>query len=919
MTPERWQRVEKLVQASLGREAHQRVAFLDATCRGDRALREEVESLLDAYEGASSFMENPTFGAELEAITAHRAGPRTEERIGPYTILREIGHGGMSTVFLAARADREYERRVAIKLIRRGTETESLRQRFRRERQILASLDHPNIAKLHDGGTTESGLPYFVMEYLEGTAIDAYCDLHRLTVAERLRLVRCVCSAVQYAHRNLVIHRDIKPANILVTSDGVPKLLDFGIAKLLDPEGFPQTIEATRTALRPMTPSYASPEQVRSGAITTATDVYSLGVLLHKLLVGCLPYRHEARTPQALEDAILRSEPIKPSAVIRRPQDEITAETIAEQRGTSPRHLRRQLEGDLDTIVLMALRKEPHRRYGSVEQLSEDIRRHLVGLPVVAQADTIGYRARKFVRRNKLAVAVVVGFLVLALASSITMAVLTVKIVRERDRARQEQVRTSQVAAFLVDLFEVTETAGNTVSARELLERGAHTARGLDVESEQRAALYNVLGTASLKLGLYDQAMPLLEEALEMRRQILGAQHPVVGESLYHLAEILTLTGEYPRAEALLEEAVEIQRTASGDDNPKLARSLRQLAWLLSVKGEYDEAESLNRKALAMQRRLLGEEHPEVASSLTELAAVLHDKRDLEGAESMYREALALRRRLGEESQELAITLRSLALLLQQKGDLEPAEPLFREALAIGKRVFGDEHPEIASSMNQLAMLLQLKGDSEAAERSCRGALAMRRKLLGDEHPRVGWNLKTLAWLLHRQGELEAAESLYRQSLEILRKGLPEGSLHSASPLTGLGLLLIERGDPRSAEPMLREALALRRGATPGSTQGIARSQIALGECLLALDESEEAEERLVEGYAMLESQSGYRAWDQCEWRLRALRNLVELYQAQNKAEKADEYRSLLGNLPAKGSRAADGADVVGPGAGATP
>ncbi len=879
MPTERWRQVEEIFQLALERPMTERAGFLASACDGDRTLRTEVDSLIEAHQQPNDLLETMNFAVSPLHFHGWQNGSWVGRKVGPYTLLRELGRGGMSTVYLATRADRELERQVALKLVGQGNHP-LLVERFRTERRILATLDHPNIARLYDGGTTEGGFPYFVMENVEGRPIDRYCDTKRLGTAERLELFRRVCGAVQYAHQNLVVHRDIKPSNILVTPDGTPKLLDFGIAKLLEPDASADSGETTLPGLCPMTPRYASPEQLQGEAITTASDVYSLGVLLFKLLTGRLPYPDETLVAESVDR---RHVPPKPSAAV----------------ASTGEVLRRQLAGDVDSIVLQALRWEPHQRYRSVEQLTEDVRRHLEGLPVKARRAGWRYRAGKFVRRNKLAVATVVGFVALALASAITMAVLTARVVHERDRARQEQDRTHQVVTFLVDLFEVTEVAGNVVSARELLKRGVQSARELDVEPEQRAALYDILGAASLKLGLYDQAMPLLEEALEMRRQIFGAEHPNVGESLYHLAELLTMTGDYPRAEVLLREAVGIQHAVFGDETPELARSLRQLAWLLSVRGEYGEAETLNRNALAMQRRLLGEEHPEVANSLTELAAVLYDKRDLEGAESLFREALALKRRFGEESQGLAVILRSLALVLLQKGDLEPAEPLFREALAIGKRVFGDEHPEIASIMGQLAMLLQLKGDPETAERLCRDALAMRRKLLGDEHPRVGWTLKDLAWLLHRQGELEAAESLYHESLKILREGLPEGSLYKVSPLIGLGLLLIERGDPRSAEPRLREALAIRREATPESISGIARAQIALGGCLLALDRLEEAQERLVEGYAMLESQPEHREWDQREWTLRALRNLVEIYRIRDEPEKVDEYRSLLRSVEA--------------------
>ena len=410
MTPERWQKVEELFHLSLEREASQRAAFLDEACAGDPDLRGKVESLLAYDEQESDFLETPASGVRGDWLDEDQPGPMTGRRIGPYQVTREIGHGGMGAVYLAVRADDQYQKQVAIKLIKRGMDTETILRRFRTERQILANLDHPNIAKLLDGGTTEEGLSYFIMDYVDGLPIDMYCDTQKLTTVERLRLFRTVCSAVAYAHQNRVVHRDLKPGNILVTAQGVVKLLDFGVAKLLNPEASSKTTGSTAAALRPMTPEYASPEQVRGSVITPASDIYSLGVLLYELLTGHRPYRVRSRTPQEIEHVICEEAPEKPSTVIGRVEEApdrdrpLTPASVSETREGQPEKLRRRLAGDLDTIVLMALRKEPERRYGSVEQFSEDIRRHLEGLPVIARKDAFWYRSAKFIKRNKAAV-----------------------------------------------------------------------------------------------------------------------------------------------------------------------------------------------------------------------------------------------------------------------------------------------------------------------------------------------------------------------------------------------------------------------------------------------------------------------------------------------------------------------------------
>src|SRR5215510_5028395 len=414
MTPERWRQVEEIFQAALDLSPEERNRYVSEVCAEDNDLKRDVESLLSQYDSAGELLDEPIYGnTELSALESFidEKDPMIGRRLGAYRIEREIGRGGMGAVYEASRADNEFNKRAAIKLVKRGMDTDFILRRFRKERQILAALDHPHIAGLLDGGTTEDGLPYFVMEYIEGQPIRDYCDTHRLSTEERLALFRDVCSAVQFAHQNLVIHRDIKPGNILVTSEGKVKLLDFGIARLLTPgPGYGEMTQA-----RIMTPDYASPEQARGDPITTATDIYSLGVLLYELLSGHRPYRITTASQPEIIRAICEEEPGKPSTAIARVETipgrdgdtevTLTPESVSKARGSEPDKLRRQLEGDLDNIVLKAMRKEPQRRYVSAEQFSEDIRRYTEGLPVIARKDTFSYRATKFVRRHRAAVA----------------------------------------------------------------------------------------------------------------------------------------------------------------------------------------------------------------------------------------------------------------------------------------------------------------------------------------------------------------------------------------------------------------------------------------------------------------------------------------------------------------------------------
>ncbi|MEM7355361.1 MAG: serine/threonine-protein kinase, partial [Acidobacteriota bacterium] len=431
MSPERWQKIQALFEQTLERGVPDRRAFLEQACGDDTALRDEVASLLTADQQAGSFMSEHSVGLDLDSPPEGEAW--IGRNIGPYKILRPIGHGGMSTVFLAARDDDEYRGQVAIKVTRRGPGSADLRQRFLRERQILADLNHPNIAQLHDAGTTSEGIPYFVMELVDGVSILEFCDRQRLPIAARLELFLEVCNAVQAAHRSLIVHRDIKPANLLITSDGRPKLLDFGIAKPLDPATLAESLEATRTWQRPMTLAYASPEQIRGKSLSTATDVYSLGVVLYELLTGRHPHRSSTDTLSDLEGAILQRPPQRPSTAIEPvggppidpAEDRPDADEIGRRRNVNPHQLQRQLRGDLDNIVLMALRKDPARRYSSVEQMAEDLRRYQDGLPVVARPSSLGYRSRKFVGRNKLAVGTAALIVLLVLGFGVAMAFQT--------------------------------------------------------------------------------------------------------------------------------------------------------------------------------------------------------------------------------------------------------------------------------------------------------------------------------------------------------------------------------------------------------------------------------------------------------------------------------------------------------------
>ena len=756
----RWRRLEALFAAAVEVPAGERGDWLRRACGDDPALLAEAEALLAADGAAGEFLEQAVAGA-ARALYAGGAAAEPGERIGAYRLLREIGRGGMSSVFLAARDDDAFEQRVAVKLVRPGLESRDILARFLHERQILAQLDHPFIARLHDGGTTADGRPWFVLEYVEGEPIDAWCDHRRLSTAERLRLVLKVCEAVHFAHRNLVVHRDLKPSNVLVTADGVPKLLDFGIAKPLDPHAAGYG-ELTVAGASPRTPHYASPEQVRGGPVTTASDVYSLGVLLYRLLTGRLPHPAAGRSAGEWERAVLEQVAERASQAVGRRGDGPTAEQVAAVRDGSPELLRRRLAGDLDTVVAKALDPRPERRYGSVEQLAEDLQRHLAGQPVIARPATAGYRLGKLLRRHRLAAAALLLALVAVIATSVVLAVQARRLAHERDRA-------NQVAGLLADLFTLAdprEARGGSITARELLDRGSERVEALDGQPRTQSMLLGKLAELYEPLGLYPQAAALLHRAVALERRAGGGRE--LAERLNHLGRVLAMQGDYAAAEPLFAEALQRFEALSGADGADAARVVNNLALVRHDLGDYVGAAEGYRRALAIERRRAGRPHPFTVSNY---ALLLSDLGDYAAAEALLRPQVEAERRAGGDEEALASGLQYLGIIDLAQGELEAAEAELAEAVAVRRRLFGDDHPETARSVAALGVLQRERGDLDAAEASLRGSLAVRRRSLGDDHPEVADGLREEAALLALLGRRDEAEADYRAALAIQRPG----------------------------------------------------------------------------------------------------------------------------------------------------
>ena len=746
MTPAQIERVKDLLAEALALPADERVEYLDGACP-DPAVRREVDSLLARDGVETPILEQPILGLLQpdEATEPRPAAPlEAGQRIDAYQILEILDQGGMGTVALARRED-DFQKVVALKVIRPDAVSEDTLNRFHNERQLLASLDHPNIARILDGGTTADGRPYFVMEHIDGLSLDRYCERHGLDLRQRLDLFLRVCAAVQVAHQSLVVHRDLKPSNILVTGGDTPKLLDFGIAKRLDAEATTLTLGAV-----PLTLRYASPEQVDprpERPITTASDIYSLGVILYQMLTRRFPYEMENDNFAGLVRAICETEPPPPSTV------------------AGP--WSRRVGGDLDSVVLKALRKDPRQRYGSAEQLADDLRRHLEDRPVRARRGGLAYRTVKFLRRYRLRLALAAAVTGIAFAATIVSTTMWL-------RADAERRRSAEVLEFMQGLFKEAQpdqTRGQDLRALDVLARGERDVDKLEDPISQ-AMLLDTIGDVYSSLGLDDRALVPRREALAIRRRRHSGPHP------------------------------------------ELAKAINDLASTYLEQRRYREAEALYREALVMKRSLLdpffsvlggpGKEEVDAAKTTSNLATTLKGLRRYEEAEGLYRQALDVRiRRLGPAAPDVARTLRNLASLLELVGEHAEALELAERALRIRLDRYGPANTYTASVHYTLARVLHARGRSVRAETQYRRALEIRRQRLGAGHPATAWAMVGLAALLLDGGDPGGAKALLDQAMPIL--GGKEGSPALAEAYSVLGAVHAARGRSDEAELLLVE------------------------------------------------------------------------------------------------------------------
>ncbi|HEV7667744.1 MAG TPA: serine/threonine-protein kinase [Thermoanaerobaculia bacterium] len=797
------------------RAPEDRQETLEALRREDPELHSEVVRWLAADEQTTEadFLDRPPaflLGRPSWAPASPAAGTEIRGDRG-YRIVREIGRGGIGVVYLAERSDGEFKQTVAIKVVHRTGE--EIERRFRAERQILAALDHPYIARLLDGGTASDGSPFLVMEYVEGRRIDEACAERRLDARARVEVMLDVCSAVAAAHQRLVIHRDLKPANILVTADGTVKLLDFGIAKLLDPTDADGTLAETRLGSQPLTPRYASPEQMRGEPVSTATDVYALGVILYELLTGRSPYRADPRSARAWEQAVCEEEPLSPSTTSTRTAPLQAGGADDALLASAPPDL--EVEEDLAAIVLKALRKTPAERYPTVDALADDLRRYLSGWPVSARKGTALYRTGRFVRRHRLSLLLAAGVAALLVGWGLSLRSQLAATRIERDKA-------ARVASFMVDLFKVADpdqTRGERVTARDLLDRGVEKLRrDLSDQPAVRAQLLDTVGAVYDSLGNYEPAIANLRQAVALRRALHPAEPLALAESLGHLGTAYRDAERLPEAEtALTEELAIVSREVPADDLRRLV-ALNRFATLRGAQNRADEREKLLEQLLAAHLRRL------------KIPALPWDPKGTA---------------LTPEHEDLAKVLHNLGELAYRRGDPTLGLKRLEESLAIKRVLFGREHTSVATTYQVIGSCWNARGDYEKALQANRAALEIRRRRLGEDHPLTASTYNNVGNQLQQLGRFDEAIPNYDRALATYRKSFGEKSPQAAFALSNLAPAFARAGRLEEGLRAAREALAIRLALYPATDENIAYSRAGLAECLaLAHQPKEAAKER---------------------------------------------------------------------------
>jgi serine/threonine-protein kinase len=918
-----WKKVEELFSKALELYKNERLLFLENSCGDDKNLLKEVISLLNEDEEIHPLLDKKA----SELINAEEKLNFTGQQIGNYKIIEEIASGGMGTVFLAKRCDGVFEQKVALKIIKPGLSTIPIIRRFQHERQILANLQHPNIAKLFDGGVTEDKRPFFTMEYVDGIPIDEYCDSQKLNIEQRLKLFIKVCETVQYAHNNLVIHRDLKPSNILIQKEGTIKLLDFGISKVLSAESENHDMPTiTQAEINLLTPEYSSPEQIKNSNISVSTDVYSLGLILYKLLSGRPAHEFKSRTFNEFEKVICDTSISKPSTVIFNAE-----KVIFENRKVHQQKLRKTLNGDLDNICLMALRKEPERRYASVEMFAYDIQRYLDNLPILARKESFAYSAKKFIIRHK--TAVIANIALFFIVNGLIL-FYTIQLKEQRDKANLEAKKAEQVASFLQDLFLVAdpnESKGETITARELLDRGASKLLiGLDEDIEIKSQLLNTIGKVYTNLGLftsaeeifikikdntnlenvnkqiyietlinlgktyglngkYDAAATLLFEAKKESEKFLTSNHPLLGEVYNIIGSHFYYTAVFDSAYVYYKKAEENFKLNHGTDSRQLATNLYNLGVLEFDMGNMEVSDSLYRNSLEMYIKIKGEIDAETAMAQNELASVLRHSGKFDEAEKLYKKALETRLKiLGNNHPDVAHTLNHLSRLYYNQEEFEKAEPLVRESLSIRENLYDETHPEVSASKSSLAGTLMGLKKYEEAESLYRSAYNASMKKFGESHPYTPALLGNVGIALMEQKKYKEAEDLILKSINILNNLTDYRPSFKSRRIIALADLYNRTKKHSKAEELLRNELNFLKKNEQYDNWIIGLAESELGYSLFKQSKYLEAEGFLINGYNIVKKSKGEKS----DITKKALEKIIVFYTAKGREDKVNEFKT---------------------------
>ena len=801
-----WSRLGKITEKALELDQESRSEYLSTVCGSDGALRRRAEALVAADDEAGLFLEAPAaaqfagelLGAPLTAVYSGR-------RIGPYRVVRPLGAGGVGEVFLAARADDQYERQVAVKVLRHRLGSDDARRRILAERQILARLEHPNIARLYDGGMTEDERPYLVMEYVDGLPVDTYCDRHRLPLGARLELFASLCSAVQFAHQSFVVHRDLKPSNILVTAEGSLKLLDFSIAKPIAPGQDPALAE-TVTGASPMTLAYASPEQIRGQPVTAASDVHGLGIVLYLLLTGRHPFATAGKPLHEVAEAVCSGDPVAPSRAL------MSGTPDASTSGERHRRSAKRLAGDLDAITLKALAKRARDRYPSAEQLAADLERHRRRRPIQARPPRLDYRLRKAVSRHRSIVLLAGVASVLILAFVLALAAQTRRADAEAERARRDAASAEEVADFL---GRIVRAGPRATTRRELLDRSLERARNDFADRpESLGRVLEPIGVAYQQLGGFDQAAEVFAEGLELRASVHGTRSPEFAETLLHKAHLLLMTGDYATARQLSQRALDISRASSAADELAIARALHMLGSASLSQARFREAERHNRAALRIRRSRHGDQHAEVLATWNNLALAVHSQGRYAEAEALMLESIAVRERfLKPDDPGMAIPLSNLAEIYKDQGRAAEAEPLHRKSLSILRRAVGSDHPRLGLSWLNLGSLYLDSGRLEPAQEALAESQRIIDAAFGARHPWAIALAMDTARLRLQQGRFVEAEELGRKASAAAETFLGYSHPLAAQSLEIYARVLDRLGRTDDADRRLSKVHAMHRSA----------------------------------------------------------------------------------------------------------